>query len=141
MRAGALAVLVMLIAQPAFVQPALAQQPGDGPYDIMRPERGGRGGGSFEPWLAPKYKSPRGTNKPVRVPRSESLPQARAATPPPIAVPETGRVLPNLPVTSGNGPGGRESFSDRAIRCTHQAGLYGPAAGDTGIYTRSCINQ
>jgi len=119
------------------VASAVAQQPGDGPYDIMKPERQGH----FEPWLAPKYKSPRSLNRPVRVPRSPPLPQAQAMTPPPIVVPETGRALPNLPVTSGNGPGGRESFQDRALRCTHQAGLYGSAAGDPGIYTRSCINQ
>jgi len=39
-------------------------------------------------------------------------------------------------------PAGRgESFSDRAARCLHQGGIYGPAAGDLGAYTRSCINQ
>lgn len=123
-----------------FTAPAVAAR-GDGPYDIMKPERQGH----FEPWLAPKYKSPRGLNKPAKnhlsVPRTEPQPRTHVVTPPPIVVPETGRVLPNLPVTQGNGPGGRESFSDRAIRCTHQSGLYGPTAGDPGLYTRSCINQ
>jgi hypothetical protein len=59
--------------------------------------------------------------------------------PPPIAVPETGRVLPNLPAAPGSG--GIESGQDRAARCAHQAGVYGPAAGDRGTYIRTCINQ
>jgi hypothetical protein len=56
-------------------------------------------------------------------------------------VPETGRVLPNLPPAVGSGPGGGESFHDRAARCSHQAGVYGQAAGNRSSYINSCINQ
>jgi hypothetical protein len=52
-------------------------------------------------------------------------------------VPQTGRLLPNLPP-----PGGTETSQDRSARCAHQAGVYGPAlTGDPGAYIRSCINQ
>jgi hypothetical protein len=57
-------------------------------------------------------------------------------------VPQTGRMLPNLPPAVGAGPGGAETFQDRAARCVHQSGVYGPnATGDPGSYIRSCINQ
>lgn len=101
---------------------------------IMKPEKP-------EPWLAPKYKSPRGTVKHVVTPRPAPAPQRRNPVPPPIYVPETGRVLPNLPTVSGAGPGGAETSQDRAARCAHQAGVYGPAAGDRNAYIGSCINQ
>ena len=65
----------------------------------------------------------------------------RAAVPPPLLVPETGRLLPNLPSVSGAGPNGTETFQDRSARCAHQAGVYGAGAGDQGSYIRSCINQ
>lgn len=61
--------------------------------------------------------------------------------PPPMFVPETGRVLPNLPPAVGSGPGGKETFQDRAARCAHQAGVYGQAAGTPSSYINSCINQ
>ena len=61
--------------------------------------------------------------------------------PPPLYVPQTGRVLPNLPSVSGSGPNGAETSQDRAFRCAHQAGVYGPAAGDRSAYIGSCINQ
>ena len=60
--------------------------------------------------------------------------------PPPIVVPETGRVLPNLPMI-GSGPGGAETSQDRATRCAHQSGVYGEAAGNRNAYIGSCINQ
>jgi hypothetical protein len=50
-------------------------------------------------------------------------------------------VLPNLPTVPGAGPGGRETFQDRASRCAHQAGVYGQAAGDRNSYMGTCINQ
>lgn len=109
-------------------------------YSIMRPEKGARPA-QPEPWLAPKYKSPRGTVKHATIPRSEKLPQARTELPPPIVVPQTGRVLPNLPTAPGSGPGGRETFQDRAMRCAHQAGVYGQAAGDRNSYVGTCVNQ
>jgi hypothetical protein len=74
------------------------------------------------------------------VPRIQT-PRHTTRTPPPLPVPETGRVLPNLPAT-GSGPGGRETFQDRAVRCAHQSGVYGPnATGSPSSYINSCINQ
>jgi hypothetical protein len=61
--------------------------------------------------------------------------------PPPIHVPETGRALPNLPTISGSGPRGTETYQDRATRCSHQAGVYGPAAGNRNAYVGSCVTQ
>lgn len=109
-------------------------------YSIMVPEKGYRPKAP-EPWLAPKYQSPRGTVKHVTIPKSSIVPPPHAATPPPIVVPQTGRALPNLPTLSGSGPGGRETFQDRAARCAHQAGVYGQAAGDRNTYVGTCINQ
>ncbi len=111
--------------------PARAQSSDDERYSIMRPE----------PGLPPKYKSPRGTKQHVVIPQPSQAPPVRAAVPPPLLVPETGRLLPNLPSVSGAGPNGTETFQDRSARCAHQAGVYGAAAGDPGSYIRSCINQ
>ena len=134
--------LLLLSALPAT--PAHAQ---GNNYDIMRddysimvPEKGSRRE-QPEPWLAPKYKSPRGTVKHVTIPKSKIVPYPSATVPPPIVVPQTGRVLPNLPTVPGAGPGGRETYQDRAARCAHQAGVYGQAAGDRGTYVGTCINQ
>lgn len=134
--------LLLLSALPAT--PARAQ---GNNYDIMRdnysimvPEKGSRRE-QPEPWLAPKYKSPRGTVKHVTIPKSKIVPYPSATVPPPIVVPQTGRVLPNLPTVPGAGPGGRETYQDRAARCAHQAGVYGQAAGDRGTYVGTCINQ
>ena len=109
-------------------------------YSIMVPEQGAKRQPP-EPWLAPKYKSPRGTVKNVVIPRSTAVPQPNAVVPPPIVVPETGRVLPNLPTVSGSGRGGAETFQDRAARCAHQAGVYGQVAGNRNAYVGTCINQ
>ncbi|HUL89034.1 MAG TPA: hypothetical protein VLU23_12735 [Pseudolabrys sp.] len=109
-------------------------------YSIMVPEKGSRRE-QPEPWLAPKYKSPRGTVKHVTIPKPKTVPFPTATVPPPIVVPQTGRVLPNLPTVPGAGPGGRETFQDRAARCAHQAGVYGQAAGDRGTYMGTCVNQ
>lgn len=62
--------------------------------------------------------------------------------PPSLYVPQTGRVLPNLPTVGGAGPGGSETSQDRAMRCVNQAGIYGSAqTGDRNAYIGSCINQ
>ena len=63
-----------------------------------------------------------------------------SALPPPLVVPQTGQALPNLPMI-GSGPGGTETSQDRALRCAHQAGVYGAAAGDRNAYVGGCINQ
>ena len=130
--------LTTLLVLAAFVSalPAHAQSD-DERYTIMRPEKGARPE-QPEPWLVPKYSSPRGTRQHVVIPRPAPAPPTRAQVPPSLTVPETGRVLPNLPTP---GLGGRETTQDRAARCAHQAGVYGPAAGDRNSYIGSCVNQ
>ena len=123
--------LAMLLG--VMLVPAHAQSDDDR-YTIMRPEKP-------EPWLAPKYKSLRGTPEHVVIPRPVPAPPTRATVPPPLYVPQTGQTLPNLPAVPGSGPGGRETSQDRAARCAHQAGVYGAAAGDRNAYVGSCINQ
>lgn len=139
-------VLALLALTTVIAPPPARAQAADDPYSIMVPEKGGTNG-KPEPWLAPKYQSPRGTREHITVPRP-TAPQAaqpKAPTapkvPPPIIAPDTGRALPNLPTLSPSGPHGTESFQDRAARCAHQAGVYGPAAGNRTGYINSCINQ
>jgi len=77
-----------------------------------------------------------GPQAPLPTPRIEQ-PEHRATVPPPLYVPETGRTLPNLP-----SPSGTETPQDKAARCAHQAGVYGPnATGNPNAYIGSCINQ
>ncbi len=134
--------LMALLALTALVSalPARAQSD-DERYSIMRPEQGTKPAQpepKSEPWLAPKYKSPRGRRQHVVIPRPAPAPQPRSAVPPPLYVPQTGQLLPNLPMP---GSDGRETAQDRAARCAHQAGVYGEAAGDRNAYVGSCINQ
>ncbi len=136
----------------AFGMPALAAESASdgGTISIMKPEP-----------VAPAkkkstkaHKARRGSSNPVYpapLPRPQAplpLPPPKVATPhrpnvpPPLYVPQTGRLLPNIPPAVGAGPGGRETFQDRAARCAHQSGVYGAnATGDPGSYIRSCINQ
>ncbi len=132
--------VVLIVAGP--VVPAYAQTMDD-PYTIMAPERDSP---------PPQHKARRGSSNPVyptplpapqkyNPPPSQEVVVPRAAqTPPPIYVPRTGQSLPNLP-TIGSGPGGAETGQDRAVRCAHQAGVYGAAAGDRNAYVGGCINQ
>ena len=141
------ALLALAMAMPAM--PAHAASDDDG-ISIMTPEQGTVKPGKARP--ARKHK-PRGSSNPVYpqpLPAPQSLtapPPQQAVTPrrpkvpPPIMVPETGRILPNLPPAAGSGPGGSESFQDRAARCTHQAGVYGDAAGNRNAYIGRCITQ
>jgi hypothetical protein len=135
--------IVLLVLTAVLVGPARAQNGynilGDD-YSIMKPEKGARPS-QPEPWLAPKYKSPRGTVKRVVIPRSTAIQPPNTTVPPPIVVPQTGQVLQNLPTVSGSGPRGAETYQDRASRCAHQAGVYGQAAGDRNAYIGTCINQ
>ena len=89
----------------------------------------------------PVYPTPLpGPQAPLPVPHQEVV-TPRPQLPPPLYVPQTGRTLPNLPAT-GAGPGGAETSQDRAARCAHQAGVYGPnATGNPGAYIGSCVNQ
>jgi hypothetical protein len=131
--------------------PAWSVEPGSdsGTINIMKPE---------QPAPAKKkstktHKARRGSSNPVYpiplpkpqgplpLPHLQAVTPPRANTPPPLYVPQTGRLLPNLPAI-GSGTGGRETFQDRAARCVHQSGVYGPnATGDPGSYIRSCISQ
>lgn len=95
---------------------------------------------SNTPWLPPTYQSP--PNLSAQIPIAPAPgPHARATSPPPLVVPQTGQVLPNFPLVAGSGPGRRETYQDRAARCVHQAGVYGSAAGDRSSYIGACINQ
>lgn len=135
--------IVMLALTAVLAGPVRAQSNNDilgDNYSIMKPEKGARPS-QPEPWLAPKYKSPRGTVKHVVIPRSKAIEPPNTAVPPPIVVPQTGQVIPNLPTVQGSGPRGAETFQDRASRCAHQAGVYGQAAGDRNAYVGTCINQ
>lgn len=131
--------LIALLALAAIVPalPAHAQS-GDDRYTIMRPEPTEP---KSEPWLTPKYKSPRRTRQHVVIPQPAPTPQNRYAVPPPLYVSQTGQLLPNLPAVTGAGPGGAETSQDRALRCANQAGVYGQAAGNNNAYVGSCINQ
>ena len=123
--ASLLAALTAAVALPAQAQSD------DERYNIMKPE----------PWLKPKYKSPRGSTEHVAIPRPSSEPQPQSTVPPPLLVPQTGQLLPNVPTLAPSGPGGTETSQDRAMRCANQAGIYGAAAGDRNAYVGSCINQ
>src|SRR5262249_3870507 len=104
--------IVLLALSAVWAGPARAQTNNDilgDNYSIMKPEKGARPS-QPEPWLAPKYKSPRGTVQHVVIPRSRSIEPPRTTVPPPIVVPQTGQVLPNLPTVQGSGPRGTETF-------------------------------
>jgi hypothetical protein len=133
----------------ALAAPAWSAEPASdgGAISIMVPEKG-------TPAAKQPRKARRGSSNPVYptplpkpqvplpVPPQKSVAPHRPTVPPPLYVPQTGRLLPNLPPAVGSGPGGRETFQDRAARCVHQSGVYGPnATGDPGSYIRSCINQ
>src|SRR5262245_17812139 len=92
-----------------------------------------------EPWLAPKYKSPRGTQKHVRIPKSKTVSSPGVAVPSSVYVPQTRRTFQNLPTQPGSGPSGAETFQDRAMRCSHQAGVYGQVGANRGTYMGSCL--
>jgi hypothetical protein len=123
-----LTLLSLFAATPAFAG-AL-----DDNYSIMKPE-------PTPPGVVKPYKSPRGTRKHVTVPhRTPDQPRTIPQMPPPIISPQTGQALPNLPPPiPGAGVGGRETGQDRAMRCAHQAGVYGQTAGPN--YLGACVTQ
>jgi hypothetical protein len=110
--------------------PAFAQTQRDDPYSIMAPE----------PWLAPKYRSPRGLPQEPKAARPRPTPPVDIAKPAPPVVLPNGQVVPSLPPTNqGIVPGGgRETFGDRALRCAHQSGLYGVPPGQQSTYMHAC---
>jgi hypothetical protein len=79
--------------------------------------------------------------KHVTIPKPTNVPMPNTQVPPDLYVPQTGRTTPNLPTLSGSGRGGVETFQDRAMRCSHQAGVFGQGAGDRGNYMGACLNQ
>jgi hypothetical protein len=132
--------IVVIVLSAALAIPASAQTGNilNDNYSIMVPEKGSKRE-LPEPWLAPKYKSPRGTVKHVVIPKSKIVTPPSAAVPPDVFVPQTGRTFQNLPTVSGSGPSGAETFQDRASRCAHQAGVYGQTGGARGSYMGSCL--
>jgi hypothetical protein len=74
-------------------------------------------------------------------PETTTVSPAEHTGPSDLYVPQTGRTVPNLPTVSGSGRGGVETFQDRAMRCSHQAGVFGQTAGDRGSYMGACLNQ
>jgi hypothetical protein len=138
---------VIALAALAVLLPASARaQSADDYYNIMRPEKDNRSS-AFEAWRAPNPKVPhnrrRGSSNPVY---PTPLPQPDHFVPTPLVTaqpnlptvqpyvvsPQTGRALPNLD------QGRPETGQDRAMRCAHQAGVYGETGGS---YLGSCINQ
>jgi hypothetical protein len=128
MRLSFALILALLLASPAT-----AGVLDDDSYSIMKEEPN-------PPGVVNRYKSPRGTRERVVVPkRAPDTPRRLPEMPPPLVNPQTGQVYPNLPSpVPGSGIGGRETGQDRAMRCQHQAGVYGQTGGN---YVGSCINQ
>jgi hypothetical protein len=137
-------VLLALLAAPVMAPAAVCAQ-ADERYSIMRPEPG-RHDDSFRVWRVPVPKPVRrahGSSNPVYptpLPQPDHFaPTPEIATQPPlrsvqpyVMSPQSGRVLPNLD------QGRPESGQDRAMRCAHQAGVYGEPGGS---YLGACINQ
>ena len=71
--------------------------------------------------------------------QSQIVSPPNTAVPPSLFVPQTGQTFQNLPTLSGSGPGGAETFQDRAARCAHEAGVAGQVT--TGSVIGSCVNQ
>jgi hypothetical protein len=162
----ALLVLAFLLALAALAAPATAAEPNVdlGIPDIMKPEPGTKPEKPPNTEKRPKAEKPaknerirkrastRGSSvivRPAPLPpplryRPQPAPAIMAhppAVPPPMLVPQTGQVLPNLPAPVGSGPNGSETYQDRAARCAHQAGVYGSQAGNRNAYVGGCINQ
>jgi hypothetical protein len=94
------------------------------------------------PWVPPPLKSDPSLTNTRLPPPPTTVPRLRATNvPPPLYVPQTGMSLPNVPRVSGSGPGGKETYQDRAVRCVDQAGRYGALAGGRDTYINMCINQ
>ncbi len=138
-------VLLVLALLPPVV-PAQAQSAGDDNYSIIAPEPGA----APKQTPAPKGKKRIGSSSPVYpTPLPPPLHYNPApvptvvaptqAVPPGVYVPQTGQVVPNFPTVTGAGPGGSETFQDRALRCAGQASAYGPGmTGDRNTYIGSC---
>jgi hypothetical protein len=130
---------ILLLAGLVFGAGAARAASDDTLTNIMVPEKGARAKQpepSYEPWLAPKYQTPRSQRQPVIVVPETPHAHAPATEPPPMISPRTGRVMPNLPGASSS-----EGFQDRAARCAHQAGAYANDINSPAGYIGACINQ
>lgn len=120
---------------------AAPRRPAQDPYSIMAPEPGAAA--PPEPWLPPRYQSPRGLPQQPGVrepPPPVPPPSVQIHRPaPPIVLPN-GQVVPNLPpLRQGVVPdGGTETFSDRASRCATQSAINGVPADQQSTYMNSC---
>lgn len=131
-----MAVAAAAVGLAALTTGAQAQGRSQGyPYSIMTPE----------PWLAPKYRTPRGLERPART-QSEGYPKRSrsnrgiALAKPPSIVPGVRRPIPNLaPVNRGYVPGGgTETFGDRVSRCAHQQALFRVPGSASSVYMHNC---
>jgi hypothetical protein len=136
--------MIMLMVLSAVLATPAAAQTGNilsDNYSIMVPEKGSKQKQKVskreqpEPWLAPKYRSPSGTVQQVHIPKSKIVNPPSATDPGYVYVPQTGRTFQNLP-TPGRGT---ETSQDRAMRCAHQAGVYGQTGNARGSYMGSCL--
>jgi hypothetical protein len=132
---------VLLLLLSATLATTASGQSGDilsDNYGIMVPEKGSKHP-QPEPWLAPKYKSPKGKIQPVQIPKSKTVSPPKSIIPSSVYVPQTGKTFQNLNTLPGSGPGGTETSQDRAMRCAHQAGVYGQNGVNRGAYMGSCL--
>ncbi|MFZ0096676.1 MAG: hypothetical protein WAK97_22395 [Pseudolabrys sp.] len=146
MREPSMIMLIVLSAALATPAPAQTGNILSDNYSIMVPEKGSKQKQKVskqkvskreqpEPWLAPKYRSPSGTVQQVHIPKSKIVNPPSATDPGYVYVPQTGRTFQNLP-TPGRGT---ETSQDRAMRCAHQAGVYGQTGSARGSYMGSCL--
>ena len=75
----------------------------------------------------------------VSPPNTAIVSPPNTAVPPSLFVPQTGQTVPNLPTLSGSGPGGAETFQDRAARCANEAGVSGQATTGSVIGSRQSV--
>ena len=139
-RAHTLIVLVGLTAM--FAVPAHAQRDimSDN-YNIMVPEKGYKPS-QPEPWLAPKYKSPRGTVKRVTIPKTTTVSPAEYTGPRICTYPKPGgrcRTCERCP--------GRDAVASKRFRIVPCAALIRPAfsakrpATAAATWARALIND
>jgi hypothetical protein len=135
------AALMLALMAAGTITRAHAQAAND-PYRVMPMQQPLVAPQPTTPWIPPPLKSDPSLTNTKLPPPPTTVPRLRATNvPPPIYVPETGLALPNEPTISGSGPGGKETYQDRAARCVDQAGNYGPLAGDRSAYIGMCVTQ
>src|SRR5689334_21736440 len=92
--------IILIFLSTVLATPTLAQTGnilGDD-YQIIVPERESKRLSKREvpePWLAPKYRSPLGTEEYIRIPKAKTERPPSATDPGYVYVPQTGRTFPN----------------------------------------------